>query len=258
MKLAMSTLLGLVGVSAFSPPLEIQAMRDLPGFTDCSYYTEHRGDCTMRPKLAGQVSIACVGDSITAGGWPQIMQTNLNAKYPNKYLVSNFGESGATLQRAGDSPYVLRASWPQVLASNADIVIIMLGTNDAKNSVNNGPHNWENDGVNTTGIESYKTDYAFFVQTFSNFTSKPQIYAAVPPPLYQHSVYGMDAVTINNVYPLLLPQLVKDLHISGPIDIFNTLGGITLSHPEWSSDGCHPNADGYGQLALAMQQGLGL
>ena len=30
---------------------------------------------------AGTKTISCVGDSITAGGWPQIMQANLNAKY---------------------------------------------------------------------------------------------------------------------------------------------------------------------------------
>ena len=38
-------------------------------------------DCVIpAPPSASTVTIACVGDSITAGGWPQIMQASLNTK----------------------------------------------------------------------------------------------------------------------------------------------------------------------------------
>lgn len=58
----------------------------VPGYVDCSQGDPASPDfdgvrpCRGSPPAAGAVTIACVGDSITAGGWPQIMQTNLNTK----------------------------------------------------------------------------------------------------------------------------------------------------------------------------------
>lgn len=128
----------------------------IPGYTDCSQmdsrspHYKPKPACVIPPKAPGTITISCVGDSITAGGWPQIMQTNLNAKYPGKYNVINFGECGSTMQINADSPYVKRGSWPKVLNTSSDIIIIMLGTNDSKTKENNGPPNWENDGVTGT------------------------------------------------------------------------------------------------------------
>lgn len=53
--------------------------------------------------------------------------------------VSNFGNSGKTMLKkglcfasGGDCSYWNQPTWPAVLASEPDIVTIMLGTNDAK------------------------------------------------------------------------------------------------------------------------------
>ena len=54
------------------------------------------------------------------------------------------------MQINADSPYVKRSSWPKVLNTSSNIIIIMLGTNDSKTKENNGPPNWENDGVTGT------------------------------------------------------------------------------------------------------------
>lgn len=60
----------------------------VPGYTDCSQQNPAsklfvpRTNCDSLPRAPeGTITISCVGDSITAGGWPQIMQANLNAKY---------------------------------------------------------------------------------------------------------------------------------------------------------------------------------
>ena len=54
----------------------------VPGYTDCSrmdarskHYVEKPECVVPAPPSASTVTIACVGDSITAGGWPQIMQS---------------------------------------------------------------------------------------------------------------------------------------------------------------------------------------
>jgi hypothetical protein len=98
------------------------------------------------------VRVACVGDSITAGylssnasfAYPGRLQAQLDSKYgPGKYTVTNFGAGGATVQRSADSPYWNRTQFAAfVNGSNYDIVIIMLGTNDAKDKGNGGAPNW--------------------------------------------------------------------------------------------------------------------
>lgn len=248
----------------------IQSLHPLPGFIDCSFKSSTgtgpydlsrgtRGACNLTARRVDQISIACVGDSITALGWPEILQKNLNERYPNKFSVINFGECGATLQRNGDSPYVDRPSWPKVLESNADIIILMLGTNDAKDHVNGGPENWENTGYNSTGLESYSADYGYFISTFRENMPASIVFPAIPPPLYKKGVFGMDSVVINNVYPFLIPHLARKFDLLySPIDIYNAMGGIYLLHPEWFYDGCHPNIEGLQKLAEAMQKGLDL
>jgi acyl-CoA thioesterase-1 len=251
-------LLGFALCTAAFPRANFEGL-DLTGFSDCADKTgANESECVLPTKTSSaEIIIACVGDSITAGGWPQIMQNNLNNKYPNMYHVINFGESGATLQRHGDSPYVNRGSWPRVLASNADIIIIMLGTNDAKDRSNGGPPNWENDG--RTGQEQYVVDYKFFVDTFKQFSSKPTIYTAIPPPLYIPRVFGMNQTVINHIFPQLIPNINKQNSLpKESINVFDALGGVALSHPEYIADGCHPNQAGYTVLAGAMQRGLGL
>ena len=210
------------------------------------------------PRAPGVVTISCVGDSITAGGWPQIMQASLNAKYPGKYNVINFGECGSTMQRGADSPYVERASWPRVLNTSAQILVIMLGTNDSKDKSDGGVPNWENDGK--TGQAEYVADYAWMVEQFKTRVpgGAPDIYATIPVPNYKPGVYGMNHSIINNIFPVIVPQIAAANTPNAALDIFDCMGGVNLTHPEWSGDGCHPNAAGYRALAGCFQAALGL
>lgn len=313
----------------------------VPGYVDCSganprdaQHFQPTGNprCNIPPKTAGTTTISCVGDSITAGGWPQIMQANLNAKYGvGKYSVINFGECGSTMQRNADSPYDKRGSWPRVLNTSSDWIIIMcvatncslagrpdtpthpgsrrlthifypppppcrLGTNDAKTREDNGPANWENvsgcpgathhrwythihqaplkthnppppppppppcpqqDGK--TGQVEYMADYAWMIETFQALPSKPDVFTTIPVPNYKNGVYGMNQTVINHVFPVILPQIAAaDAPKHKPLDIFDCMGGVNLTHPELIADGCHPNAAGYKFLAGCFQAALGL
>ena len=92
--------------------------------------------CAQRPRdHADQLTIACVGDSITAGAfssggdhpYPQQLQIMLDAKYPGSYKVTNLGHCGIT---APDYPGT--NEYKALMAGSWDMVIVMLGTNDAK------------------------------------------------------------------------------------------------------------------------------
>jgi pimeloyl-ACP methyl ester carboxylesterase len=87
------------------------------------------------PPFPNATTVAAVGDSITAGylsscrgDYPSQLQRMLG---PN-YRVTNFGVGGTTLLRHADHPYWNTTAFNKSRASNADIVVIMLGTNDAK------------------------------------------------------------------------------------------------------------------------------
>ncbi|GMI28844.1 hypothetical protein TeGR_g1332 [Tetraparma gracilis] len=230
--------------------------------------------------------IACVGDSITAGScssgepafYPSQLQDLLDAEYGSgAYNVTNFGESGATMQKKGDSPYWERASFPKLVAETWDIVVIMLGTNDAKDEGSGGPSNWQHDCA-TLADCVFAEDYKSMIDTVRSL-GNPDIYIMVPPPLMEDTIYGMNSTVINSVYPSLIPAIQADNKgVLGPIDIFSALGGVadwtsafpdscSLDSPwapcsnfcdEQSCDQCHPNDDGYAALAKAVQAGLGL
>ena len=89
----------------------------------------------------GDVKIACVGDSITYGfgvnnwgknNYPKQLDTLLG----EGYCVNNYGHSGATAQADGDQPYYSYSEYEKSVEFDADILILMMGTNDSK------PYNW--------------------------------------------------------------------------------------------------------------------
>ena len=50
-----------------------------------------------------------------------------------KFEVINLGLGGRTMMKTGDSPYWNEQAYQDALNSEADIVVMMLGTNDSKN-----------------------------------------------------------------------------------------------------------------------------
>lgn len=90
---------------------------------------------------------------------------------------------------------------------------------------------------------------------------------------------GANQTVINSVYPVLIPAIAKAGGVTTvPINVFGGMGGV----PSWktafppscqlvspwkpcawfcdkqSCDQCHPNDDGYTQLASVVKAGLGL
>lgn len=108
------------------------------------------------PPTPGKIAIAAVGDSITygelsSGGtstYPGQLQLLLDgaAATAGKYCVVNLGEGGATMQKSprGDSPYWRRGSFLKLTAAKWDIVVLMLGTNDAKDACGDPASFWQN------------------------------------------------------------------------------------------------------------------
>jgi lysophospholipase L1-like esterase len=121
--------------------------------------------------------VACVGDSITYGSgisdrtkdsYPAQLQGILQ-QYDLAWEVRNFGVSGATLLSKGDKPYIRETAYSDARASNPDIVIIKLGTNDSK------PQNWQYKA-------DFVTDYENMIDAFRTLPSRPQVWICRPVP----------------------------------------------------------------------------
>ena len=116
----------------------------------------------------GKIHIACVGDSITYGAgvlghrrsqsYPAYLQENLG----EKYQVLNYGLSGRTLMDEGDVPYRSEKLYQKSLDAKADIYLLMLGTNDAKD------YQWDED--------AYAKEIKDFVEAYQTAAPQAKIY----------------------------------------------------------------------------------
>jgi hypothetical protein len=154
----------------------------------------------------------------------------LDAESPGKYSVTNLGACGSTMMKGADSPFWKRPQYKALTAAKWDIIIIMLGTNDAKDAGSRGPHNWPHDCTGPDALKcAFAVDYASMIElvkTLGTTAAGPKIYTAVPPPLMMDTVYGMNKTVINDVLTALVPAINTANKLPSPsIDVFAALGG---------------------------------
>ncbi|MDP2876295.1 MAG: carbohydrate-binding protein [Holophaga sp.] len=206
------------------------------GSTNSLLNLNHFSFSTSPAQNTTEVVVACVGDSITEGGYPRVLSGLLS----NDHVVFNFGVSATTALGPGhgDFPYVNQEPYRNALASNPKIVIIKLGTNDSK------ALNWVNQ-------QHYETDLTRIVTSFTTLPSNPTVFLCAPIPAFNHN-YGIDpAVMENQVAPRVM-DLVKAIPGVRGIDCFTPF----IGHPEYCHDGIHPNDAGRRALASVIQSGI--
>ena len=189
------------------------------------------------------------------------------------------------------SPYWQRPQFTALTQAKWDVLVIMLGTNDA--NVNDEPPCW---GLDCPFAQSFR-EMIELARGLGTTPAGPRIFIAVPPPLSSAFYYGMNETVINSVFPKLLPQINSANKLQNPvIDVFGALGGKadwnasfptkgcgTLAFggppaPDWKSipeckyhcgpyrhgsdpwpitcDNCHPSPFGYSVLAAAVKKAI--
>ncbi|MDR1093359.1 MAG: GDSL-type esterase/lipase family protein [Clostridiales bacterium] len=185
--------------------------------------------------------VACVGDSLTEGdgstdwsvkSYPAQLQVLLN----DAYVIGNFGACGFMAAKPytnmNYASYWTNYKFEESQKFLPDIVIIMLGTNDAHTS------HWNSQGVS----ERFESDYTDLVNTYKNLDSKPLVFCA----LISGVAPSAWSITAANE---IIARVSSETE-TGLIDIYSW----SLGKDSYSTDGIHFNDTGYGLMAAEFKR----
>ena len=191
----------------------------------------------------GVKHVACIGDSVTWGTGVMMPDLDRESTYPvlleaelgENYQVLNYGFSGKTLLKEGDQPYTESKFYDISHEADADVYVIMLGTNDSK------PYNWN--------AELYREELEKFVRSYMELPNEPQIYLMTPPRAFivdgaEEEGFNVKNDTIRDEAAPIVREVAELLGVN-LIDMYKETEG----HPEWFPDGVHPNAAGNAEFA---------
>lgn len=189
----------------------------------------------------GAIKIAAVGDSLTYGyglenrkqdAYPSILLELLGSHYQ----VANFGMSGRSLLSTSDYPYLKEKNAQLSLESDADIVIIMIGSNDSRAAY------WDK--------EQFIREYRDFVKAYMNLSSQPDIFI-VAPPYVPTSRFGLNNAVVRDEIQYIVEDIAQELDVH-----FINLYPITEGQLEFYSDGLHLTPLGNRVIAQAIFSAL--
>ncbi len=182
------------------------------------------------------IRVACVGDSITQGsGYPAKLQLLLGSNYN----VQNFGVCGSTVSLNSILPYMNQTAFKKAAEFDPEIVVIMLGTNDANPDI-------------APSEDNFEFDYRQLVNSFENLDGNQSIWVVKSPPIFSvNSAY-------NNTYlsSTVIPQVenVADQMGLSILDMYSAFG----DHSDYFMDGVHPNPEGADLIASNVYNAITL
>jgi len=200
------------------------------------------------PAVPDTVKVACIGDSITFGALLRDREINcypaqLEQLLGTGYSVRNFGLNGHSAQKSSDKPYWKHKHFKASCDFAPDIVLLMLGTNDAAD------RNWK-------GIEPYITDYRALVAHYAALPSHPVIYMMTPPTQFSVENYTKVIHKMNNDRLDEITDALKKLAEELDMRVID-INAATKNHPEFFCfDGLHPDAGGAKLIAETVYEAL--
>lgn len=186
--------------------------------------------------------LACLGDSITYGtglgnAKDQSYPAQLAAMLGPRWDVQNFGVPGVTCLAKSDSPLWRSSALPSAMAFDADVVIIMLGTNDSKTN------NWVH-------ADRFVQDYVDLIGNFTQREVPAQVWICLPPPLYGNA-WGLSNQTLEQE---VIPK-IRDAASKAGVSVID-LNAPLKNQPAHFPDNVHPDSGGASIMAAAVYQAV--
>jgi acyl-CoA thioesterase I len=185
---------------------------------------------TNHEAQAAPVRVACIGDSITRGTEYTL---DLWAELGPDYVVGDFGVGGATVSLHSEAAYLNKTACITAEQFKPDIVVVMLGTNDADQTLNE-----------TTA--EFVADYVTLLSAFQSLPNKPQVYIVQPPPIYNVSLSLSGELFAERVIPG-----IREVATQTGLPLIDAYSPL-LGHPDLFIDGVHPTAGGAQLIANAV------
>ena len=201
--------------------------------------------CSILSFSQQAVKIACMGNSVTFGlkhKSPQLTSypSQLQKMLGGRYIVRNFGHSGATLLRNGHNPYYKTKEFEEALAFHPDIAVIHLGLNDTD------PRNWPN------YRDEFAPDYAWLIDTIRKANPAVKIFICRLSPIFSdHPRFKSGTRDWFWQIQEAIPQIAK-ANKTGLIDFHSPL----YARPDLFPDAIHPNEEGALILAKTVYRKL--
>ncbi len=198
--------------------------------------------------------ITFIGDSITHGAsvsHDDTLSRRLNDKLGNAYDCYNAGVSAAAaFEGSGYGfPYRLEAQYTIAKQTNAELYVLMLGTNDAKYIKN------YDDNVMFTG-ETLEKWHTKFLSNYGAIidgmlATGGQVVLCIPPWNYSWGTEEKPVDCWTDETIRKIGEWVKELATEYNLPYFDYYS-VTEGHEDWFADRLHPNAYGYVQMMEAF------
>ncbi len=205
------------------------------------------------------IRVACIGNSITHGSGIDMQELNaypaqLQRLLGSGYHVRNFGVGGRTMLQKGDHPYMQELAWDDARMFHPDIVVIKLGTNDAKD-YNWNPNKQDYEGDMQTMIDALrpmvpKLDKRGRPTKKLVRADKPAIYLCTPVKPFRDKWGITDSVVVNEVIPA-----IRRVAERNGLPVINLYPVITDAS-DMTSDMIHPNEKGAAKMAKAVYEAI--
>ena len=168
-------------------------------------------------------SVDCVGNSITASGYPQITNS-LMIQDNYDWRVYNYGVPGITVSIAGFD-YINTPTYQEVMNRKSEHIVVLLGTGDVDVIANHGTFDWE-------------IDFRILIDSLQSVSQK--VFLGTIP----YKIYSGNNSVIDNMNTVII-KIAQEKQI--PIIDFNTVLGTNPDN--FLADGVHPSTDGKQKLA---------
>lgn len=191
-------------------------------------------------KTAGlkPLKIVCLGDSITYGyklndPAQQSYPAQLAVQAHGRWRVLNCGVNGATVLSKGDIPITSQEMYLRAIASQPDVVVLMLGTNDIKNT------NWRY-------RDDFFADYVELLKTLQELPSHPHVISCSIPPIFVDNLNGLIPKRITEINGLVKEAVT--LRNVDSLDVYTPM----FQQQTFFIDGVHPNVRGAQEIAMQI------
>jgi lysophospholipase L1-like esterase len=130
-----------------------------------------------------------------------------------------------------------QSAFERAKAFNPDIVIIMLGTNDANGNISHCKDNFE-------------ADYSQLIAEFQKLVGKQLVWVVRSPPIFNTNSAWNNTVLTNTILPHV--DNIADRFNIPIINMYDTFG----NHTEYFADGIHPTDDGSTIIASTIYDAI--